>query len=225
MDKVLVATVTNTVCSYALDRWVEAYRRFTYPHRSALIVTDDIEFYRRVRFDDIRVAYVEPDSYVVKPSFAKDRVWSICNCREALKHIFIDEYPDYEFLLTVDADVELLLPDSIERMLRINNGEFDVIRFFTAMKPPVSTPGNVVLDDFGMDCILWRRKAIASITFTCCERPDGGVICEGGLVWTMFDWWSRLGRPFKVVTRQKIPLRHYHFPRRNWIEPGYFEVK
>lgn len=132
--------------------------------------------------------------HVIKPEYAKNRIWDIAAGREAIRN-YVLSIPFAQGLIFLDADM-VFQPNVVSIMLdkRQNN---DVLFSGYPMRD-----WGLALSAFG--CVLLSRKILESVKFHCYEFKNGDVLAEDEVL--EFDLF-RSG--FKIKKGIFVSLEHY----------------
>lgn len=131
---------------------------------------------------------------VIKPDYAKGRVWNQTCGRESVRQYMVSQ-TDAKFLLCLDGD---MIYDSnlISIMLKEIQG-FDVVYSGYRL-------GYHAAYEMGTGCSLYKREIIQKVKFSCLEFTNHEVIAEGCML--ELDLIRSGGRIKKGVF---LPIRHY----------------
>ena len=196
-EKILIGTTLVSKYAYILDKFLKNQKAIQdeFSSSSLVIATDELNFLQRLE-EKIKCYKIDGSAIyyqTIKPSYARDRTWSISAGREAIRQYALDN--DFDYLLSVDAD--MIYETSIVQTLLKELGSFDVIQ---------SGYKNRLINNigFGLSCTLINREILEKIQFRCMEFKNGHVLEDGN----MFEYDAfRVGA--KIKKGIFVEIRHY----------------
>ena len=131
---------------------------------------------------------------VIKPDYARDRIWNIVCGREAIREYTLSQTQG-RYLLFLDADMTFE-PPIIIRMEEEIRG-YDAV--FSGS--PLRGHGTGLA---GAGCVMLTRSILEKVRFRCCEFKNGEVISEDNLLeMDLFHLGGRVKKGFF------LSVRHY----------------
>ena len=176
MPKVIIGVPINKKSAYILDKFLKNQQEIKREYQNSKIIfaTEEKEFkkelYRKIRKYDLEAEILTFD--VIKPDYAKDRIFNITQARETIRRYFLDN-TDAEYLLFIDCDM-IFEPGIIRKLLNeISN--YDVVYncyLFRDRK-------GLSLNGFGSTLI--RRWVLEKTKFRCFEKKGSPVVVGEGV--------------------------------------------
>ena len=159
--------------AYVLDKFLANQKEIqqNYPSSELIFATEQEDYIKELEellhSSEVRGRVLLFD--VIKPDYAKGRVWNITCGRESIRQYFVSQ-ADAKFLLCLDGDM-ICDPNIISIMLKEMHG-FDA----------VYSGYNINLNgayEMGTGCSLYARDAMKKVRFRCFEFKNNQVILEG----------------------------------------------
>jgi hypothetical protein len=173
---VIVGTPVCREGAYALDKFLANQKQIQVacPTSELVLTTSEQDFRARleqlVQHWEIRGRVLSHD--VVKPDYARSRIWDITCGREAIRSYLISQTAAQE-LLFLDAD--MTYDPEVIRILQKEMPGYDVVFSGYYLK-------NHGVGLAGVGCALFTRQILEKIQFRCFEFKNGEVIFEDNLV-------------------------------------------
>jgi hypothetical protein len=197
--RVLIGTPLHRDGAYALEKFLANQQQIqqAFPDCDLVFSTDDVSYVGELK--DVLHRWGlrgEVITYqVVKPIYAKSRLWDIAGGRESIRRYFLSR-PESDGLLFLDADMtyDPQLVSILERELAGYNAVFSGYRF-----------RNNRIGLTGAGCLLLRRQALEKIRFRCYEFQNGQVINEDNMAeMDLFQQGCRIKKGFFLA------INHYY---------------
>ena len=195
--KVLIGTPINRNKSYVIDKFLANQKEIQreYPMSELVLTTCEIDF-----VDDLK-KYL--DSWdlrgkvliyeVIKPDYARNRIWNITCAREAIRQYTVSQ-TDAQYLLFLDSDMTFdpSVVVIMEREIRDCGVVFSGI--------PLHHYGTGLAGG----CVMLTRNVLESLKFRCYEFRNGEIIFEDNVLeMDLFRLGARVKKGFFV------PISHY----------------
>jgi hypothetical protein len=176
---VLNVIVGTPVCregAYALDKFLANQKQIqaAYPSSELVLTTSerDFEMYLRQMMQQWEIRGTVRHHDVVKPDYARSRIWDITCGREAIRSYLVSHTAARE-LLFLDAD--MTYDPAVIKILQKEMPGYDVVFSGYFLK-------NRGIGLAGVGCALFNRRILEKIQFRCFEFKNGEVIFEDNLV-------------------------------------------
>jgi hypothetical protein len=171
---VIICCLSSRDTSFVLDQFFVNQQKIqhTYQNCILLLATADAEFAIELRS---KIEYYKLSGQVIhyeiiKPEYAKSRVWTIASGREALRKYAISLEADYFLLL----DTDMLYETSIIEKLILEARKYDIV--FSGYRARL---WNTLT--FGAGCLLIKRTIYETISFRCIEFKNKVIFQEDEL--------------------------------------------
>ena len=157
--------------AFALDKFLSNQQEIqqAYPDCSLVLATEEPDFVAELKeqIDHYNLRGEVVVFELLKPDYARSRVWGVAGGREAMRQYTLAQGAEY--LFSVDSD--MTYEPSIISILKEKIEGFDVV--FSGYQ-------SRYWDDwaFGGGCFMINRQTLAKIVFRCFEFPNGRVIYE-----------------------------------------------
>jgi hypothetical protein len=183
--------------AFALDRFLASQReiQLAYLDCELILATEEPDFVAELR-EQIAHYHLRGDAIafeLVKPEYARSRVWAIAGGREAIRQYTLRRGAEY--LLSLDSD--MTYDPSVISVMKEKISGFDVVSSGYVL-PRYGGWG------FGSGCVLIKAKTLAKIKFRCYEFKSGYAITEDE--WLDVDLFTCRARVKKGIF---APIRHY----------------
>lgn len=169
MSRVLVAAPTCQQKDYAFERWVDAYRNFTYPHRSAFLVDNTggtLDYVHRIRKAGIPAMHVEPlPNRGINFIHTLEICWPLIANRAVLG--------GYDYVLSIETDV-ICPPETIEVLLAHADGH-DVVGHSYPFRSCWHAANGAAIAMVALGCTLIRTDWLAEGLDLWTEGPEQGI--------------------------------------------------
>lgn len=203
--------------SFVLDKFLSNQQEIqqAYPDCSLVLATEEPDFVAELK-KQIDLHHLRGDAIayeVLKPEYARSRVWSVAWGREAIRQYMLSQGAEY--LLSLDSD--MTYEPSVISIMKGKIQGFDVVSSGYQL-PRYGAWG------FGGGCVLINRETLNKITFRCFEFENGWVIAEDeSLDMDLFAYHARVKKGIFV------PIKHYYKDSEQYyaIEPqpmGWFRT-
>lgn len=159
--------------AYVLDKFLANQKEIqrNYPSSELIFATEQEDYIKELenslRSYGVRGKVLSFE--VIKPDYAKNRVWNLTCGREAVRQYMLSQ-ADARFLLCLDGDM-IYDPNMIRIILKEIHG-FNVV--YSGYRLDRSAAY-----DIGTGCSLYTRDAIEKVRFRCLEFKNTYVIPEG----------------------------------------------
>jgi hypothetical protein len=207
--------IVNVCClvsrntAYILDKFLLNQKEIqeSHPESRLILATEDVDLFPelKTRIKDLKLRAEAITYNVLKPEYAKSRLWSIACGREALRQYSLS-LPGDLFLL-LDSDMlydRFVIPAMISQI-----GSRDVL--FSGYQARIWNTFT-----YGAGCLLINRKVYQKIHFHCIEFGNGTVIQEDELFEVdAFQKGARIKKGVFVACRHYRDAANY-----NAISPG-----
>lgn len=161
--------------AFVLDKFLSNQREIqqAYPNCELILATEEPDFVDelRERIDRYNLRGDAIAFEVVKPEYAKSRVWSIAWGREAMRQYTLSQGAEY--LLCFDSD--MVYEPSVISIMKEKILGFDVVSSGYQL-PRYGGWG------FGGGCVLINRETLNKITFRCYEFKSGRRLSEDAVL-------------------------------------------
>lgn len=183
--------------AFILDKFLANQQeiQWAYPDCELILATEEPDFVDELR-ERIAQYNLRGDAIafeLVKPDYARSRVWAVAGGREALRQYTLSQGAEY--FLSLDSD--MTYDPSVISIMKEKIEGFDVVSSGYQL-PRYGAWG------FGGGCVLLNRKTLSKITFHCHEFKSGYAITEDE--WLDVDLFSCCARVKKGIF---VPIRHY----------------
>jgi hypothetical protein len=166
-----------------------------YPDCSLVLATEEPDFVAELK-EQIDHYNLRGDAIafeLLKPGYARRRVWGIAGGREAIRQYTLSQGAEY--LLSLDSD--MTYDPSVISIMKGKIQGFDVVSSGYQL-PRYGAWG------FGGGCVLINRETLNKITFRCYEFKNGYAIAEDELL--DMDLFTCHARVKKGIF---VPIKHY----------------
>jgi len=180
MDKnkidVITASLIHKSGNYILDQFLNNLKQIQqdYPATDILLASAESETCETLKelmtSSGLNGTVIHYD--IVKPDYAKDRIWNITCGREALRKYAL-ENSQAGYFLFLDSDM-IYNPQIIKIMLR-EIKTYDLLFSGTALK-------NYGVGLAGCGCMMISRRIMEKVKFRCLEFGNGEIIFEDNLL-------------------------------------------
>jgi hypothetical protein len=176
MPDVIIGTPIYRQGAYVLDKFLDNQEQIqqSYPSSGLVLATHELDFIETMEklmaSRELRGTVLHYE--VVKPEYARNRIWNITCGREAIRRYTLSK-TEARYLLFLDADMTFE-PAVIEIMKREING-YDAV--FSGY--PLQRFGKGLA---GLGCALLTRSTLEKINFRCYEFRNGEVIFEDNVL-------------------------------------------
>ena len=195
---VVIGTPIYRQGAYAIDKFLSNQKQVqqSYPASELVLATNEYDFIEEleslVSFWKLRGTVLLHE--VVKPDYARSRVWNIVFGREAIREYTLSQ-TKAGYLLFLDADMTFE-PSVIKKMEKEIQG-YDVV--FSGYPGKHYGAGLA-----GAGCLMLTRSILENIKFRCYEFKNGEVIFEDNLLeMDLFRLGSRIKKGFL------LSINHY----------------
>lgn len=214
--EVITGTPICRQAAFVLDKFLANQREIqqAYPDCRMVLATDEPDFVAELE-EQIKLHHLRGDAItfeLLKPEYARSRVWAIAGGREAIRQYTLSEGAEY--LLSVDSD--MTYEPSIISVLKEKIEGVDAV--FSGYQ-------SRYWDDWvlGGGCFMLNRQTLSKITFRCFEFKNGRVIYEDELLdMDLFACRARVKKGIFASNRHYIESGQYYA-----IEPqpmGWFRI-
>jgi hypothetical protein len=176
MFDVIIGTTVHREGAYVLDKFLANQKQIQQndPLSSLVLATCEHDFVKQLEdlLDSLELRGTVLFYEVIRPEYARNRVWNIACGREAIRRYTLSK-TDASYLLFLDSDMTFD-PLIIDKMKKEIDG-FDVV--FSGY--PLKRYG-VGLAGFG--CVLLSRSTLEKVDIRCYEFKNGEVIFEDNVL-------------------------------------------
>jgi hypothetical protein len=199
--KIIVGTPVHREGAFVLDKFMANQKLIQqhYPSSKLVFATDDIRFAEELNklIKDSNLKANVISYQVVKPDYAKSRLWRIAAARESIRKYFLSQ-PGVDSLLFLDADMTFdpKVITIMQKEMKNYDAVFSGYRF-----------RNDMIGLTGAGCLFLGRSALEKIQFRCYEFKNGQDINEDSVAeMDLFKQRCRIKKGFFVA------IDHYASP-------------